>query len=95
MFVSGTASDLPSNEPQYSLKNGVILQVNPGVFFYWVTVTTTSAGQDFQVTQTITGNTFSTPFGIANGTFAWSSSCVKLAAYDHPIRQHHHGGPGG
>ena len=45
-----------------------------------VTVRTTSAGQDFDITQTITGNTFSTPFGIANGTFAWSSSCVKIAA---------------
>ncbi len=81
-FAAGTAPDLPSNEPQYSLKGNpqVINQVNPGVFFYWVTVQTTSAGQNFLITQTITTANFGTYFGLADGSFAYNTSCLKVDA---------------
>jgi hypothetical protein len=64
-FKNGTAQTLSSL--QYSLKNGSINQVNPGVFFYWVKVTVPAGSNPFTITETITTGNFSTPFALANG----------------------------
>ena len=64
-FKNGTAQTLASL--QYSLKNGVINQVSPGVFFYWVKVTVPAGNNNFTITETITTGNFSTPFALANG----------------------------
>jgi len=63
--VNGTAQDL--NSLQYSLKNGKINQVAPGVFFYWVKVTAAAGSNTFTITEAITTGNFSTPFALANG----------------------------
>ena len=64
-FKNGTAQDL--NSLNYSVKNGVINQVNPGVFFYWVKVTVPAGNNVFTITENITTGNFSTPFALANG----------------------------
>jgi len=64
-FNNGTAQTLSGL--QYSLKNGVINQVSPGVFFYWVKVTVPAGANNFTITETITTGNFSTPFALANG----------------------------
>ena len=65
----------------YTLKNGVINSVSPGVFFYYGTVTGT-AGQSFTITQTttytpMTGNPF---FLLGGGTAVFDASCNSVAA---------------
>jgi hypothetical protein len=73
-FAAGTATSLSSL--QYSLKNGKINQVNPGVFFYWVQV---PAGGTYTITQALSTNTLKS-FSIANGSFAYDGNCTKLNA---------------
>src|SRR5262249_14122636 len=53
-FVSGSATSLTS--AQYSLKGNpaTINQVNPGVFFYFVTVQASAGSNTFTITQSIT-----------------------------------------
>jgi hypothetical protein len=64
-FKNGTADTLSSLG--YSVKNGQINQVSPGVFFYWVKVTVPAGNNSFTITETITTGNFSTPFTLANG----------------------------
>jgi hypothetical protein len=74
-FASGADTSLSSL--QYSLKNGKINQVNPGVFFYWVQV---PAGGTYTITQALSTNTLKRRFSIANGSFAYDVGCAKLNA---------------
>jgi hypothetical protein len=74
-FSSGTAQTLDSL--QYGVKNGTIKEVNPGVFFYWVSVTAPAGNNVFTITQTITGN-FSTFFDIQSGSNVFDSNCVSV-----------------
>jgi hypothetical protein len=75
MFKSGTAATL--SQITYSVKNGTVSQVAPGVFFYWVPVNvTTTGGQTFTITQsTSTASNFFLP---AAGSFAYDANCNTL-----------------
>ncbi len=73
--MDGTAVTL--GQVQYSLRNGAISQVNPGVFFYWNTVT--ASGQStFTFTQTISPSFDSHYFTIASGSFVYDANCNKV-----------------
>ena len=77
-FKTGTAETLASLS--YSVKNGQINQVSPGVFFYWLKVTVPAGNNVFTVTETITTGNFSTPFTLANGgNNVWNNSCNSLS----------------
>ena len=77
-FSSGTAETLSS--VQYSVKNGVISQVNPGVFLYWVKVTVPAGNNTFTITQTITTGNFSTFMDLANGgSNVFNSNCSSVS----------------
>jgi hypothetical protein len=75
MFKSGTAATL--SQITYSVKNGTVSQVAPGVFFYWVAVNvTTTGGQTFTIVQsTSTASNFFLP---AAGSFAYDANCNTL-----------------
>ena len=74
-FRGGTAVTL--GQIQYSLKNGAISQSNPGVFFYWNTVT--ASGQStFTITQTINPSFDSHYFTLASGSFVYDANCNKV-----------------
>ena len=75
-FSSGRAETLSSL--QYSLKNGVINQVNPGVFFYWVKVTVPAGNNTFTITQTITTGNFNRLFDMASGNNVFDSNCNSV-----------------
>lgn len=76
-FRNGTAETLSS--VNYSVKNGVISQVAPGVFFYWVKVTVPAGNNNFTITETITTGNFNTPFALANGgNNVFNSNCTSL-----------------
>jgi len=75
-FSGGTAQTLSS--VQYSVKNGVISQENPGVFYYWVKVTAPAGNNTFVVNQSITTGNFSTLFGITSGSVVYNSSCTNV-----------------
>jgi hypothetical protein len=76
-FSRGTAQTLSS--VNYSVQNGVVHNVNPGVFFYWVKVTAPAGNDTFTITQMITTGNFSTLFGIANGgSDVFNSSCSSV-----------------
>ena len=64
-FKNGTAETLLSVD--YSVKNGLINQVAPGVFFYWLKVTVPAGNNVFTITETITTGNFTTKFLLANG----------------------------
>jgi hypothetical protein len=76
MFRDGTSETL--SQLNYSVKGGKILQVNPGVFFYWNSVTAVAGSNTFTITQTITTGNFASYFGIASGSFVWTNGCVKV-----------------
>jgi hypothetical protein len=73
--VSGTAQTLDTL--QYGVKGGKIKEVNPGVFFYWVSVTAPAGNNVFTITQTITTGNFNTFFDIASGSNVFNSNCVS------------------
>jgi hypothetical protein len=73
-FKAGTAGTL--SRVDYSVRNGNISQVSPGVFFYWVTV---SSSGTYTIDQTITTGNFSTLFTVASGSSAFNSSCTKVS----------------
>ena len=73
LFSSGTTPSL--SEVQYSLKPGVINQTNPGVFFYWVTV---SGPGPFTINQTNDGGL--PYFPRASGAFAFDSDCNSITS---------------
>jgi uncharacterized repeat protein (TIGR01451 family) len=76
LFNSGRSETLSSL--QYSVKNGKVSQVSPGVFFYWLKVTAVAGSNSITVTQAITTGNFSTYFIQASGSFVYNSSCVKV-----------------
>jgi hypothetical protein len=75
-FSSGTAQTLST--VSYSVRNGVISQTNPGVFYYWVKVTAPAGSNTFVVNQTITTGNFGTLFAIASGSNVYNSSCTNV-----------------
>ncbi len=75
-FSSGRAETLSS--VQYSVKNGVISQVNPGVLFYWVKVTVPAGNNTFTITQTITTGNFNRLFDMASGNNVFNSNCDSV-----------------
>jgi hypothetical protein len=75
-FRDGTAQTLSSL--QYSVKNGKINQVNPGVFFYWVKVTVPAGNNSFTITQTITTGNFTGLFDVTSGSNVFDSNCNSL-----------------
>ena len=78
-FRDGAATTLSTI--QYSVKNGLISQVNPGVFFYWVQVDAVAGSNTFTIDQAITtGNFDSHFFSQASGSFAYNSGCTKINA---------------
>jgi hypothetical protein len=79
-FGGGTAETL--SQLNYSVRNGLVSSVNPGVFFYWVKVTATAGSNTFTINQTITtGNFDSHYFNQASGSFVYTNfpSCTKVA----------------
>ena len=64
---------------QYTVKNGVINQVNPGVLFYWVKVTVPAGNNTFTITQTITTGNFSTFMDMASGSDVFNSNCSSVS----------------
>ena len=80
IFSSGTSATLSTI--QYSTKSGVISQVDPGVFFYWVKLTSVGSGsQTFTITQSNTGSptaNTSNIFLIGAGSNAFDSNCNTL-----------------
>ena len=75
-FNAGTAATLDTLN--YSVKNGNISQVSPGVFFYWIKVTAVAGSNTFTINQAITtGNFDSHFFHFTSGSAVYSSSCVK------------------
>jgi hypothetical protein len=78
-FNAGTAATLDTLN--YSVKNGSISQVSPGVFFYWIKVTAVAGSNTFTINQTITtGNFDSHFFSFTAGSAVYSSTCVKQAS---------------
>ena len=63
---------------QYTARNGVISQENPGVFYYWVRVTAPAGNNTFVVNQSITTGNFNTLFAIASGSTVYNSSCTNV-----------------
>jgi hypothetical protein len=78
VFSLGNAETLTTLS--YSVKNGTISQVSPGVFFYWIKVTAVVGSNTITVTQAITTGNFTTYFAQASGSFVYNSSCVKVGA---------------
>jgi len=78
-FRDGGAATL--SELLYSVKNGTINSVAPGVFFYWIKLENVAAGPNtFTISQTITTGNFDTHFfNQASGSFVFNSSCAKVA----------------
>jgi len=78
-FDSNQATTLDSLK--YTVKNGKVNSVAPGVFFYWIKVNVTTAGpQSFTIQQSITSsdNNFNHFFTTASGSFVYDSNCVKV-----------------
>jgi hypothetical protein len=76
-FDSGTAATLSSL--QYSVKNGNVSAVNPGVFFYWIKVTATAGSNTFTINQAITtGNFDSHFFASTSGSNVYKSDCTAI-----------------
>ena len=62
----------------YSVKNGKINQINPGVFFYWVEVTVPAGNNTFSITQTITTSNFTGRLTMQSGSNVFDSNCNSL-----------------
>jgi hypothetical protein len=76
-FSSGNAQSLLSL--QYTLRNGVIQQVSPGQFFYWVKVTAPAGNNTFTITETITTGNFDSFFvELASGSNVFNSNCASV-----------------
>jgi len=72
-FANGTAATLSSLN--YTVNNGKVKNVTPGVFFYWVKVTVAAGNQSFTITQTITTGNFTGLFDIQGGSSVFDSNC--------------------
>ena len=75
-FKNGTAQTLSS--VNYSVSNGVIHNVNPGVLFYWVRVTVPAGSNTLTITQTITTGNFNTFLALASGSNVFDSNCNSV-----------------
>jgi N-acetylneuraminic acid mutarotase len=76
-FSSGTAETLPI--VQYNLNRGLISQLNPPNFLYWVPVTAPAGNNVVTITQMVTSGNFSTFFAAnGNGSNLFDSDCVLL-----------------
>jgi len=78
-FNNDSATTLDSLK--YTVRNGKVNSVAPGVFFYWIKVNVTTAGpQTFTIQQSITSsdNNFDHFFTTASGSFVYDSNCVKV-----------------
>jgi hypothetical protein len=75
-FKNGTAQTLSS--VNYSVSNGVIHNVNPGVLFYWVRVTVPAGSNTLTITQTITTGNFNTFLDLASGSSVFDSNCNSV-----------------
>jgi hypothetical protein len=78
-FKDGTAGTL--TQLNYSVKNGMINQVSPGVFFYWIKVTAVANSNTFHIVQDTPGiaNTFDHFFAVASGSKVFNSNCVAVS----------------
>jgi len=78
--LNGTAQSLA--QVNYSIGRGRIGQgINPGVFFYYVKITTTTPNQVVTVTESNTSTNNTPLFGILNGqAWLWNASCSSFAA---------------
>jgi hypothetical protein len=78
-FKDGTAATL--SQLDYSVKNGKINQVSPGVFFYWIKVTAIAGSNTFHIVQDTPGatNTFDNFFAVAAGSKVFDSNCVAVS----------------
>ena len=77
-FKNGQAETLASLS--YSVKNGQINRIAPGVFFYWLKVTVPAGNNVFTVTETITTGNFTTKFLLANGgNNVFNNSCNAIS----------------
>jgi hypothetical protein len=74
-FRDHTAQTLSSL--QYTVNNGTIKNVTPGVFFYWVKVTVPAGNNSFTITQTITTANFNGHFDTASGSNVFDSNCTS------------------
>ena len=75
-FSAGTSHTLTSL--QYTVKNGVVKNVQPTGFLYWVAVTAPAGGNTFTITQTITTGNFNSFIPIAGGSKVFNSNCGNL-----------------
>ena len=78
-FRNGTAQTLFNLN--YSVSGGKVKNnVNPGVFFYWVSVTVAGNGShSITITQTIQpGNTFTCKFNFTSGSSVFDSNCNSV-----------------
>ena len=66
------------SQVNYSVSGGVISNVNPGVFFYWVRVTASAGHNTFTITQTITTGNFNTFFDLHSGSNVFDSGCNSV-----------------
>src|SRR5262249_11044348 len=79
-FASGTSPTL--GQINYSLTGGnkIGQGINPGVFFFYTRITTTTPGQVVTVTQTNTSTNSTPPFGIQNGQAnLLTTGCTSVA----------------
>jgi len=77
-FRDGTSATLGALD--YSVKNGTINQVAPGVFFYWIDVTATVTGQNtFVIDQNNDQATFNHFFNVASGSNVFTTNCSRVA----------------
>jgi hypothetical protein len=78
-FRDGTAQTLFNLN--YSVAGGKVKNnVNPGVFFYWVSVTVAGGNNVVTITQTIQpGNTFTCKFNFASGSQVFDSRCNSVS----------------
>jgi hypothetical protein len=79
-FVNGTAAAL--GQINYSVSAGLIGQgINPGVFFFYTKITTTSPNQVVTVSQSNTSTNNAALFGILNGqALLYTANCSSSTA---------------
>jgi hypothetical protein len=75
-FNAGTSPTLDTLN--YSVESGLISQVDPGVFFYWIKVDAAAGPNSFTSDQEITSRNFGTYFAKTAGSALWTSTCQKV-----------------
>jgi uncharacterized repeat protein (TIGR01451 family) len=76
-FAGGTAATLTGLN--YTVKGNKINSVSPGVFFYWVKVTSLAGANTFTINQAITSGNFTKLFAMTSGSAAFGPACAKAA----------------